>query len=494
MKSALILYPHQLFPLDQLPQVDAILMVEDPLYFGIDRELPIKLHKQKLILHRASMRRYVEEVLWPADIEVDYVSLDGLMTSEDIFERARKFEQLYLFDPVDDVITKRLLEARRSDTSVPSFEFLPSPNFYLKNQEVQGYFADKHMHIFEDFYQWQRERFNILIGEDYKPVGGKWIIEDEKYAGDSDEPLPSFEVFGSNKYVAEATKFMQEHFPDNPGDIDFVWPTNHAEAEAWLDSFIENRLEGYSKYQNRIDSKALWLHHSAISASLNVGLLSPQQVVSRALAHHAKKPINLASLESFIRGVLGWREFIRGLYLLNGRTMRSNNSLKHQRRLTEEWYTGSLGVPLFDNVVAKLLSHGYANQNERQLIVGGLMIMCEIHPGDIHHWFSKLGIDAYDWVTTPNVFALSQFLEDQAVINDPPICPSSTIIEASDYERGLWSDIWDGLYWRFVEKHASVFKQTPSMRSAVQRLERLDPDHRRIVGYRAEDFLNKFTR
>ncbi|MCA9332921.1 cryptochrome/photolyase family protein, partial [Candidatus Saccharibacteria bacterium] len=175
MKSALILYPNQLFPLDQLPEVDSVLVVEEPLYFGIDREFPTKLHKQKIILHRASMRRYVEEVLWPADIKVDYISLDGLMTSEDIFERAKKFEQLYIFDPVDDVITKRLLQARRSDNSIASFEFLPNPNFYLKNYELQEYFSSKHKYLFGEFYQWQRERFNILIDDEYKPVGGKWM-------------------------------------------------------------------------------------------------------------------------------------------------------------------------------------------------------------------------------------------------------------------------------------------------------------------------------
>lgn len=492
MKSALILYPHQLFPLSQLPKVDSVLMVEEPLYFGIDREFPIKLHKQKIILHRASMRRYVEEVLWPAEINVDYISLDGLMTSEDIFERARKFEQLYIFDPVDDILTRRLLEARRGDSSVPSFEFLPSPNFYLKNQEIQGYFANKHTHIFEEFYQWQRERFNVLI-EDYKPVGGKWMIDAEKYTGDSDEPLPSFEVFGSNKYVEEATEYVQQHFADNPGDTDFVWPTNHSEADAWLTSFVENRLKDYSKYNSRIDSKALWLHHSAISPLLNTGLLNPQQVVRKALEYHNKKALPLASLEEFIRGILGWREFVRGLYLYSGKTMKSTNTLQHKRRLTADWYHGTTGLPVFDNVVKKLRSHGYANQDERQLIAGGLMIMCEIHPQDMYHWFSQLSIDSYEWVLIPNVYALSQFTGEQSM-NEPPICPSNVIIESSDYERDQWSDVWDGLYWRFIEKHKDEFKQNQKMRTIVQRLERLDEDHKRIIGYRAEDFLNKYTK
>jgi deoxyribodipyrimidine photolyase-related protein len=334
MKSALILYPHQLFPLEQIPGVDAVLLVEDPLFFGIDRQQPVKLHKQKLILHRASMRRYVEEVLWPAGLEVEYVELDGLMTSEDIFDRAKKFDQLYVFDTIDDVLTKRLLEARRANNSISSFEFLSSPNFYLKNQEIQSYFDEDNKHSFEDFYQWQRERFNVLIGEDYKPVGGAWTLEQKPQKLEVDTQLPSFAVYGSNKFVEEAVGYVEKHFPENPGTTDFIWPTNHQEAQLWLDSFIEHRLENYAKFQIAIDNKAMWLYHSAISVSLQVGLLSPKQVIDRALNAHTKKPIPLESLEAFIRGVLGWREFIRARYLIDGRSMRSSNELKTQRRLT----------------------------------------------------------------------------------------------------------------------------------------------------------------
>lgn len=493
MKSALILYPHQLFPLEQLPGVDAVLMVEDPLFFGIDRQQPIKLHKQKLILHRASMRRYVEEVLWPAGMEVDYVELDGLLTSEDIFERAKKFDQLYVFDTIDDALTKRLLEARRANNTISSFEFLTSPNFYLKNQEIQSYFDEDNKHSFDDFYQWQRERFNVLIGDDYKPVGGKWMIEQGAKKLKADIQLPSFPVYGSNKFVDEAVKYVEAHFPENPGTTDFVWPTSHAEAEEWLNNFITGRLEHYAEFQSAVDSKAMWLYHSAISSSLQVGLLSPKQVVDKVLHAHSKKPIPLASLEAFIRGVLGWREFARARYLVEGRAMRTSNELKQQRRLTNDWYMGSTGVAPFDGLVQKLLSHGYVSQSERATIAVNLMILSDINPQDMHRFFMKLCIDDYDWVVTPNLYWATSFIARGASADEVPICSSEAILEKSNYEKGEWCDTWDGLYWRFVEGHKDKLKNMPSMRSAVQKLEKLDPDHRRIVGYRAEDFINKYT-
>ncbi len=495
MKSALILYPHQLFPLEQLPKVDTVLMVEEPLYFGIDREFPIKLHKQKLILQRASMRRYVEEVLWPAKIEVDYIGLDGLMTSEDIFERAKKYEQLYLIDPVDDVLTKRLLEARRANSSVPAFEFLPSPNFYLKNQEIQTYFIDKHVHVFADFYQWQRERFNILIGEDYKPVGGKWMFD--SVTQKKIEPgsvLPSFEVFGDNKYVEEAVKYIEQHFSDHIGSTDFVWPTNHEEASLWLQDFVENRLDQYAEHLDIIDGSAMWLYHSALASSLNIGLLSPQQIVAVALARHQKRPVPLESLEAFIRAVLGWREFTRGQYLVQGTDMKNANPLKQQKRLTKEWYQGALGLPPFDDAVKKLHAHGYAHHTEKVLIIGGLMMLCEIHPHDMQRWFSQYFVDAFDWMTTPFVYSLVHFLDSNDETHQLPIISSEDLLKLSNYERGEWSDVWDGLFWRFVEKHQTVLKQKPATRAIVQRLEKLDGDHRRIVSYRAEDFLNTYTK
>jgi deoxyribodipyrimidine photolyase-related protein len=177
MKSALLLYPHQLYPLSDLPKVETVVMVEEPLYFGMDQEFPVRMHKQKLILHRASMRRYVEEVLWPAGFKVEYIDLDVFMKSGDVLDRVAKVEQLFVIDPIDDVLTKRLLQARRERTDVPNITFLANPNFYLKEQEVRDYFGSHKNPEFADFYQWQRERFNVLIDENYKPVGGKWSFE-----------------------------------------------------------------------------------------------------------------------------------------------------------------------------------------------------------------------------------------------------------------------------------------------------------------------------
>jgi deoxyribodipyrimidine photolyase-related protein len=493
MKSALVLYPNQLFPVSVLPQVDTIILVEEPLFFGTDREFPLKLHKQKLILHRASMRRYVEEVLWPGKYEVEYIDLDVLYDSSDILSRAKKFEQLYIIDPMNDTLVRRLLEARREHPDSPELQFLPSPNFYLKDADVRQYLVKSHPKLFADFYQWQRERFNILIGDDYKPLGGEWCLEPEKNERlPKGQALPSFQVYGDNVFVHEAIEFVNQHFSDNPGSTDFIWPTSHEEAAKWLEEFIANRLEHFGPYENALDGQAAWLYHSAIAGSLNIGLLSPQQVIEAALKRHAKHPVPLQSLESFIRHILGRREFLRGMYLTRQTSLRRSNTFKHHRKLTGAWYGGNLAIPPFDDVVKKINAHAYAHQNERMMIVGNLMLLAEIHPDEVHRWFSELFIDAYDWVTVPTVYGAIEFA-DESLLGRPSISSSHYILQMGHYERGVWSDVWDGLFWRFVERHRTLLARYPQTRVMVQRLERLDSDHRRIIGYRAEDFLARYT-
>lgn len=493
-KTALILFPHQLFPLADIPAVDRVVLVEDPDYFGVGSERAARLHVQKLILHRASMRRYVEEVLWPANIDVDYVSLDVFIKTNDILERVKKFDHVYLFDPIDARLASRLLQARREREGTLSIEFFPSPNFYLKEQEVRQYFAGEHRFVFEEFYQWQRERFNVLIGDDYRPVGKRWTFDAAKHKSvPRDTTLPSFEVFGNNQWVAEATEWTAKHFPDNPGSTDFVWPTNHEEAARWLAAFVEHRIDHFGTYQDAIDGEAMWLYHSAVSASLNIGLLSPQQVVNAALERHARRPVDLGNLEAFIRSVLGWREFLRGVYVVRGAELRGVNPLAGTRRLTDAWYQGSTGLPPFDDMVTQLRSHAYAHDAERLYIAANLMVLCEIHPDDMYRWFQELLIDAYDWILLPTVTAIQDFCNPESVIS-LPIAASSHVTSLSHYTRGEWSNVWDGLYWRFVEKNRETLKKNPRTRILVQRLERLDADHRRIISYRADDFLVRYTR
>ena len=493
IQTALILYPNQLFAPELLPEVDVIYVVEEPLFFGTDSQYPLPLHKQKLVLHRASMRRYVEEVLWPNDLNVEYIELKDVEFTADVLVRAQKAgaEQVLVFDPTDIRLEDRLKQALDDVVEAPfELRVLPTPSFMLKQTEVRDYLAEKPAHTFADFYQWQRERFNILIDKKYKPVGGKWSYEPADH-----QPLPvgsaapGFNGFGDSQYVTEAIKWVDKHFVGNPGELEnFFWPTSHIEAEAWLQEFLKERLEDSAQYADAIDGNELFLYHSGISAPLNIGLLTPRQVVDAALAYHAKKPVSLPSLERFLRNVIGYREYVRGLYVTFGATEYANN-LKQTRTLSSQWWDGTTGIPPLDDVIHKVNKSAYAHQAERRMIVGNVMMLCDIKPVEMYRWFAAMHIDAYDWSLVPNVYGMTQLGDGNGMYNKPCIVASSYILSMSHYKKDIWCDVWDGLYWGFIERYKDVLSKNPHTSMAVKGLHKLNADHKRIIGYRAADFL-----
>ncbi len=497
MKHALLLYPHQLYKKELLPEgVTHVFIIEDPLYFGSDQQYPLYFHRQKLVLHRASMRRYVEEVLWPGGYEVEYIEFANIVDSGDVLQKVRGFDSVTMFDPVDDVLQRRLQAAAQTVPEVPALRILDTPNFYLKREEVAGFFADSKKAQFAPFYQWQRERWNVLIDEKYKPVGGRWSFDEENRKRlPKDETPPTFQVFGSNKYVDEARKYIAKNFPDNPGsDEEFCWATNHDEAEQWLKTFLDQRLDNFGPYEDAIDGQAPWLYHSALTPAMNIGLLQPQQVVQAALDRHAKKPVPLASLEGFIRQILGWREYVRARYQTNHVKMRNANVFGHKRRLTLDWYQGTTGIPPVDDVIKKVLARGYMHHIERLMIMGNIMFLSEINPKDVYDWFMELSIDGYDWAMVPNVYGMSQFADGGSMTTKPYMSGSNYILQMSYYEKDVWCDVWDGLYWGFLDKNKEELKHNPRMKVVLQAARRIDPDRRRIIGYRAEDFLKAKTK
>jgi len=496
-KNAHLIYPHQLFAANLLPQgITHVFVIEDPLFFGTDVQYPVMFHKQKLMLHRASMRRYIEEVLWPAGYDVEYIEYKDIVDSGDVLQRLKGYDSVSVFDVVDDVLSRRLLAASTTIPEVPQLQVLDTPNFYLKRSEVASYFAGTKTPSFSAFYQWQRERWNILIGDNYKPVGNKWIIEPETHKRlPKDHQLPTFEVYGSNKYVEEARHYVDKNFADNPGNSDaFCWATNQQEAADWLESFVNGRLDEYGTFKDALDGHAPWVYHSALSPALNIGLLTPQQVVAAALDRHQKKPVELVSLESFIRGVLGWREYMRGVYVTKGVTLRTSNPYEHKRQLTQDWYVGTTGLPPVDDAIKKVYERAYLHHSERLMVIGNAMFISQIDPKEVYTWHMEMCIDAYDWTVVPNVFAISQYVDGGTISTKPNISSSTYLLQMSWYQKDVWCDVWDGLYWNFIYEHKDMLVKNPHTKPIVQQLRRLNEDRMRIIGYRASDFLNAKTK
>lgn len=493
MQTVLLLYPNQLFDIAHLPAVDRIVLVEEPLFFGLDQNRPLRLHKQKIILQRAAMRRYVEEELWPANFQVEYIDLDGFFETGDILDRFKSASKIYIFDPLDNLLSSRLIQAKKDNPDYPEIEFLSSPNFYLSEAEVRQYYQQHLKPNFTDFYQWQRERFNILIGSDYKPMGGHWQHKLGGAALDNDQVLPSFEVFGDNSFVSDAISYCQKHFADNPGSSDFVWPTSRSEAEGWLDNFLAERIKFYAKNYYSLHPTAIWLFHSGIASSLNIGLISPQLVVQKAVQTLNANNVELADAEAFIGGILGWREFVRAEYLMDEPKLSESNVWSANRRMNQNWYLGNTGIDPYDLMITKLDAHAYVHSAECQQIAMSLMLMAEIQPIDCLNWLNELSIDAYQWQSAANLYYSQQFIESKPTGHKLPLLTSQDLIQLGGYKAGVWCDIWDGLYWRFISNHQAKLKQHKSTKILVEALAKQDANRMRIIGYRADDFLNAQT-
>lgn len=316
--------------------------------------------------------------------------------------------------------------------------------------------------------------------EQVKPAGGKWSFDAENRKKlPSAIQLPELPQLERGVEVNQAIEWVEGSFPQNFGEATaFNWPTTHHEAKAWFGLFQHERFELFGPYEDAMAEDESFLFHSALSSSLNIGLLSPHYVVDEALAYAAEHKIPIASLEGFIRQIIGWREYMRATYVLDGRRMRTQNHLKFSRKLDEAWWHGTTGLVPIDAVVQRINKTAYAHHIERLMIIGNAMLLLRIDPEEVYEWFMSLFIDAYDWVMVPNVYAMSQFAAGELITTKPYMSGSSYINKMGRFKRGEWTRVWDALYWQFVHDHRELLGRNHRARMMVSLLDRMDAQKR----------------
>lgn len=283
---------------------------------------------------------------------------------------------------------------------------------------------------------------------------------------------------------------MRGAFPDNPGNAEaFAWPTSHAEAEASYEQFLAERFAEFGPYEDALSVEHPYLFHSLLTPGLNVGLLSPRRVLRRALEVGEANSVPLASLEGFVRQVIGWREYMRASYHLEGRRLRTSNRLEHGRPLAAGWWTGETGLVPVDHVVRQVLEHGYAHHIERLMVLGNAMCLLRTDPDAVHEWFMELFIDSYDWVMVPNCYAMSQFAAGSAITTKPYVSGSNYLRKMGDFPKGDWTADWDALYWTFVRDHHDVFSANPRSQMMATMYDRLEPATKAAHTRRAAEWL-----
>lgn len=472
MSQAHLVFPHQLYP-EHLANHEKThyILIEDDLYF---RQYPF--HAHKLILHRASMQHHEHQLINQGHVttylETSHTTPSMAQLAHILTEH--NIKHITYYDPTDDWLTTRLTELLTNQNIAATTH--ESPNFCTTTQQIHAYF-DTHGARQHDFYIWQRKRLGILLDGD-QPTGGKWSFDHEnrKKLPRGYVP-PPVEWPAQNERVTEAISYVQSNFPDAPGLAHaekFRYPVTRDDALGCLEDFLESRFAHFGPYEDAISVKHAEIHHSLLTPALNIGLLDPLEVVDAALKCADKKDIPLASLEGFVRQVIGWREYMRATYILWGRKMRSQNVLGHTRQLGPAWWDGSTGLEPIDRTIERLVGTAYSHHIERLMLLGNIFCLLRVHPDEVYEWFMAMYIDAYDWVMVPNVYAMSQFACGDMITTKPYVSGSNYVKKMSDYGAGEWRDIWDGLYWTFVRDHRAVFESNHRSRMMVSLWDRMD--------------------
>jgi deoxyribodipyrimidine photolyase-related protein len=462
MKKIFLLFPHQLFKdIQRLKEYEYIYLIEEYLFFH-----QYRFHQQKLVLHRASMK-YYQHYLEQHHIKVIYVEAsEGKNHIAELIPKLKYDKKISLgfYDVCDDWLQARISSSCEQH-EIP-FICFPTPLFINTHESLDAYFASKKKYFQTDFYIQQRKLLKILLESGQKPAGGKWSFDAEnRQRYPKNRTAPKVDFPKSNPFHLEANQYIKKHFPDNYGELhpEIIYPITHEESDVWLQQFFETRLEAFGQFEDAIVPDELILHHSVLTPMLNIGLLVPQQVIEKTLDYAEKYHIPLNSLEGFIRQIIGWREFIRGVYLYKGRVERTKNYWGFHRRLPDTFYTGSTGIKPVDDVIQKVLRTGYCHHIERLMILGNFMLLNEFHPDAIYQWFMEMFIDAYDWVMVPNVYGMSQFADGGIMSSKPYISGSSYVLKMSRYKKAAWCEIWDALFWTFMQRHRDFFSSNPRL-------------------------------
>ncbi|WP_378103261.1 cryptochrome/photolyase family protein [Chryseobacterium sp. sg2396] len=471
--TAQLIFPHQLFgDTDYLDQDHPVFLVEEFLFFK-----QYTFHKQKIAFHRATMKFY-EDFLQKKGFKVEYIESNSEYS--DIRKLIPKleregFETIRTTDVCDNWLEKRLNETKIK------LEILDSPLFINTREDLKEYFENKKSYHQTDFYKQQRITRNILM-KTGKPLGGKWTYDTEnrkKYPKNRKAPSIHFPV--NNAYFKEAKEYTEQYFADNYGSLtdEQLYPATFEEAEKWLVLFFENRFAEFGVYEDSIVEKEHFLHHSVLSPLLNVGLLTAEIVLEKAIAFAEEDDIPVNSLEGFVRQILGWREFVRGVYVYQGTYQRNKNYWNHTNKLPETFYTAQTGIYPIDSSLKKILKTGYAHHIERLMVFANFMNLCQFDPTEVYQWFMEMFIDSYDWVMVPNVYGMSSFADGGKMSTKPYISGSNYLKKMSDYPAGEWTEKWDALFWNFIHEHKDFFLKNPRLSMMVRTFEKMPEEKKK---------------
>lgn len=493
MGAIIVRLGDQLFPhLAGLPHDAPIFMREDA---GLARAA--RHHRQKLTLFFAAMRHHAAD-LQAQGRRVEYQRAlnedPGYGVAVVAFARQHGATEVWTTQ-IHDAFFATELQAQLTAAGLTLHQ-VPSPSFLTPRTEWEAYRRAHRRLLMADFYARQRKRLGLLLNDQGGPEGGQWSYDPENRQRVPRGVVPPYvPPVTPDSVTRDVMQEVAARFPDHPGEIEgFGWAVTRAQAQAVLTQFVEERLPGFGPYEDAIVRHQPVLWHSTLSPLMNLGLVTPDEVVAAAMARYRAGGVSLPSIEGFVRQVIGWREFIYhvdGDYRAGGQHRR--NGLGHVRRLGPAWWQGTTGLPPVDDAIRQVLRTGWCHHIERLMILGATMLMVEAHPDEVYDWFMAMFVDSAEWVMRPNVYGMSQFADGGFFATKPYISGSAYVLKMSDYPKGPWTEIWDGLYWRFIDRQRTLFESNPRMSMMVRQLDKMAPARRAALRQAADEFADRVT-
>jgi len=467
-----LVFPNQLFPLaiiKQIPKSEHIVFWEDPIFYG-DRKgsahgpASLKLNKLRLAYMFVANRAYVSwlrengwrhvthvtvDELWSVPLQSRYEQLSGLHS-----------KSITYFDPVDHLWSKRTKHALKH--ALMDARVLDTPAFVLTTQQARefarGSGKGKRMQH-APFYAKVRDFMNVLKGAPSQDGNNR-----KPYPLNAAPPPAPYVARTALAADAAAVQWLDAHpiFKNNPGPSDLrasltKLPITHAEVRAWLDKFIKERLRLFGPYEDAIVQGEPWLEHSGLSTYLNMGLITPNEVVRAVVS---QKSVPIESLEGFVRQLLGWREYCRAYYLIVKPSVYTKNTFKLKRRLGKEWYAANTGIPIVDDAIRDAFNMGYLHHIRRLMVMSNYMTLSGIAPSEVFKWMYEFSLDSWDVFMVFNVYSMGTWSDGGHAMRKPYISSSAYVKRMSRAESGPWEDVWDAKFKNFLNTHANIIKHT----------------------------------
>jgi len=472
--------------------VDEIVMIE-----SAHEAQHVWSHKARIALFLSAMRHFAEE-LKSQDLPLTYIQ----HSPQAIVEVLRgkmiegKFTHLICVEPGEWRLKKNL-EDLAAELHI-ALEMRLDNHFYCTQADFRDWVANKKELRLEYFYRLMRKTHGILIDSEGNPEGGQWNFDrDNRKPFPKKGPglIPSPEFFQPDAITKAVLLEVEERYADHPGSLaHFQWPVTRSQALKALEGFVEHRLATFGIYEDAMWTDTPFGWHSLLSSALNLKLLNPREVIAAVLLAWKKQDLELATVEGFIRQIVGWREFIRGMYYLDMPQMALDNYYDHQNALPDWYWTGKTRMKCMQEAIGQTLEYGYAHHIQRLMVTGNFALLAEILPQEVCDWYLAVYIDAIEWVELPNTAGMALFASGGRFTSKPYVASGAYIKRMSNYcgscqykpdiRFGEGACPFTNLYWNFLIKHRPQFEASPRTRLMTANLSRIsDADQQSIQVY-----------